>query len=134
MKLLLVEDNLHLLDAFREWIEFQDELPIDLLLAENGLQALQMLHGQSVPPDVIVSDYDMPEMDGLAFLEALRQDPRWSQIPFFFLTANSDFSHLQHGKQLGVEEFIAKPFEMDNLLDKVHARFLGSHRGYHAAS
>jgi CheY-like chemotaxis protein len=134
MKLLLVEDNLNLRDAFREWVELQDELPIDLLLAENGLKALQVLQEQSVPPDVIVSDYFMPEMDGLAFLEALRQDPRWLHIPFFFLTASGDFSHLRRGKQFGVEEFISKPFAMNKLLHKVHARFLGSHRGYQTAS
>ena len=131
MKLLLVEDNLHLLDAFCEWIELEDHLDIDLYTAQNGLQALQVLRSHAILPHVILSDYAMPEMDGLQFLQALRQEPQWCQIPFIFLTANGDMKNLQSGRALGVDDFIAKPFAMDHLIAHLHARY-GA--GYQAAS
>ena len=88
--------------------------------AENGRVGLQL--ARSDPPDLILCDVMMPEMDGFAVLEALRSEPRFAEIPFIFLTALDDRSSMRRGMNLGADDYLPKPFTRNELLEAVNSR------------
>ena len=88
--------------------------------AENGRVGLDL--ARSDPPDLILCDVMMPEMDGFAVLEALRAEPRFAEIPFIFLTALDDRSNMRRGMNLGADDYLPKPFTRNELLEAVNSR------------
>ena len=68
-------------------------------------------------PDLIVSDVEMPHMDGLELIEAVRADPALASIPVVVLTTRTDWD--ERGKRLGVEGYVTKPILSDNLLQVI---------------
>jgi DNA-binding NtrC family response regulator len=73
-------------------------------------------------PDLILCDITMPGMDGYEVLRALREDRDTAGIPFIFLTARTDRSHLRTGMSLGADDYLTKPFARGELLDAIHTR------------
>lgn len=118
-KILVVEDDNHLLKGLRNIMELDK---YEILTAENGVDALDVLNSQVVAPDLILSDIMMPYMDGIEFLEHVRQNRRWVSIPFVFLTALGEYEHVKRGKELGVEDYISKPYDPDILRSVVRGR------------
>ncbi|NDJ63081.1 MAG: hybrid sensor histidine kinase/response regulator [Chloroflexi bacterium] len=118
-RILIVEDELNLLEGVKAVLELNG---YDVLASQDGQQALERLHTATPPPDLILSDIMMPNMDGLELLEAVRQQPEWVRIPFIFLTALGERGDIQRGKQLGVDDYLVKPFDADDLLVFVEAR------------
>jgi PleD family two-component response regulator len=88
--------------------------------ARTGADALERL-AEDVP-DVIVSDVMMPDMDGFALVEALRRDQATQRIPLIFLTALGEKSNVVEGLGLGADDYISKPFQVDELLARVRAK------------
>lgn len=84
--------------------------------AHSGAEALDELHRGM--PDVIVSDVLMPVMDGWTFYEAFRRLPGSDQVPFVFLTVESDIPKRVRGLRLGADDYLSKPFDAREL----HAR------------
>jgi two-component system, sensor histidine kinase and response regulator len=122
--LLVVEDDTHLLEGIRAVLELDG---FEISVAEHGAAALQLLCEHDLMPDLILSDIMMPEMDGLQFLREVRRQPRFIAIPFIFLTARGEQEDINTGKELGVDDYIVKPFEARNLIIAVRAR-LARHR------
>lgn len=118
-RILVVEDDSHLLEGVKTVLELDG---YHVLTADNGEKALHLLHEQSRLPDLIVSDIMMPHMDGIQLLKEVRKEPSWVGIPFIFLTARSEKSDVQRGKQLGVDDYLIKPFDADDLLIAVESR------------
>lgn len=118
-RILIVEDDLNLLEGVQTVLELDR---YSVISVENGKQALEILSTSSVPPDLIVSDIMMPEMDGIQLLREVRKVPEWIKIPFIFLTARSEKTDIQRGKQLGVDDYLIKPFDADDLLIAVESR------------
>ncbi len=118
-EILIVEDDPNLLAGIRAILELENYVVVS---AENGEQALEFLRSRPVAPDLILSDIMMPEMDGIEFLAQVRQEPRWVTVPFIFLTAKSDKADMQRGKRLGVDDYLIKPFDAEDLLIAVEAR------------
>ncbi|MBZ0303033.1 MAG: hybrid sensor histidine kinase/response regulator [Anaerolineae bacterium] len=117
--ILVVEDDVNLLEGIRNILEIDG---YRVLTAEHGREALSVLRNQPVPPDLIVSDIMMPHMSGIQLLEAVRQESRWLSIPFIFLTARGEKSDIQRGKQLGVEDYIVKPYDPLDLMITIRSR------------
>ncbi len=117
--LLVVEDDIHLLEGIRTVLELEQ---YRVVTAENGEQALSVLNSSPVPPDLIVSDIMMPRMDGIQLLNEVRKNQAWLSIPFIFLTARSEKSDVVRGKRLGVDEYLVKPFDADDLLLAIESR------------
>ncbi len=90
--------------------------------AQNGVEALKLLETMDNPPDLILSDIMMPEMDGYDFFEKVSDNPNWFRIPFIFLTAKSDPEDVRFGKKLGVDDYIIKPFDNDDLLASIKGK------------
>jgi signal transduction histidine kinase len=129
-RLLIVEDDVHLLEGVQSVLELEG---YDIITAENGLAALHILCEGERQPDLIISDIMMPQMDGLQFLREVRKDNRFVNIPFIFLTARGEKRDIHTGKRLGVDDYIIKPFDTDDLLIAIESR-LHRHRALGAAT
>jgi putative two-component system response regulator len=118
-QILLVEDNYFIRDTIARMLELEN---FEVFLAENGLDGLEIL--KKVRPDLIVSDVNMPAMDGITFFKFVRGNPAMVGIPFIFLTANDSPTHIQQGRELGVEDYLTKPVDSKDLLAIINARLL----------
>lgn len=84
------------------------------LTAKDGLDALQVL--ADVNPDVILLDIEMPRMDGFEFTKTIKADNRQNNIPIIMITSRTAEKHRNHAKELGVNEYLGKPYQDDQLL------------------
>ena len=85
--------------------------------AENGKQAMDTAALQ--PLDLIISDFNMPEMDGLALLRAVRGHPAARKVPFILLTGRGDRELVVKAAQAGANNYLIKPFTADILRQKI---------------
>src|SRR5215218_7736233 len=91
-----------------------------VLRSGDGLEALAILQAQTV--DLILADIAMPRMNGYQLYQRARENPHWLAIPFIFLTARSLDSDIRYGKELGVDDYLTKPIEPEDLLAAVQGR------------
>jgi len=111
---LLVEDELNLLEGMRDLLELIDgDYKLNVLTASNSGKALAIL--DKYPVDLIISDIMMPGMDGYEFLQVVRRNRALIHIPFIFLTAKSERQDVMLGLGSGVEEYITKPYDEQEL-------------------
>jgi DNA-binding response OmpR family regulator len=115
--ILVVDDQPALLDNVRQALE---ESGYQVLTAGDGLEALNALQAQ--PVDLIVADIAMPRMNGYQLYERVRKNPRLLHVPFIFLTARTLDSDIRYGKQLGVDDYLIKPFQLEDLLATVEGK------------
>lgn len=95
--------------------------------APSAVQAIQVLQkGAAVghPIDVILSDWQMPEMTGLEFLQFVRQTEPFTKLPFIMITAESERQQILSAIQAGVSSYLLKPISMGQLEDKLKAVWL----------
>lgn len=111
--LLIVEDE----RALRRLLEYRLGGKYEVYTAAHGREALDVVHER--PPDLIVSDIMMPHMDGFALQEALQDNKNTRAIPFIFLTAKSDDDSRLKGLRQGVDDYITKPFDTEQLLERI---------------
>jgi DNA-binding response OmpR family regulator len=91
-----------------------------VLKANDGLAALDILRSQ--PVDLILADIAMPRMNGYQLHQRVLENPAWAATPFIFLTARALDSDIRYGKQLGVDDYLTKPIEPEDLLAAVRGR------------
>ena len=89
----------------------------NVIQAENGQDALNKLAGDKL--HLIISDVNMPVMDGISFVKAVKQDPNYKFTPIMMLTTESEGDKKQQGKASGAKAWLVKPFQPDTLLDAV---------------
>ncbi len=118
-QILLVEDHYFVRDTIARMLEMEH---FEVFIAENGFDALEIL--KKVRPDLILSDINMPAMDGITFYKTLRANPALAGIPFIFLTANDAPNDIQIGRELGVEDYLTKPVDSKDLMAIINARLL----------
>jgi len=95
--------------------------------AGNGIEALARVEARL--PDLIVSDMQMPELDGLSLVRELRaRDSRTGLIPFIFLSAYGDNSHLIDGRQAGADDYLVKPIDFDLLIAAIDSKLANLQR------
>jgi len=115
--ILVVEDD----DAIRNNITRLLTLEgFDTLAASDGQAGLAQ--AQSRTPDLIISDVNMPGMDGFALLAAVRADAALATTPFVLLTALDDRASMRRGMTTGADDYLSKPFTRTELLDAVDAQ------------
>jgi len=115
VKVLVVEDN-HELRAFIHNVLGAD---FKVEVAETGKVAFDVL--QNFVPDLIVSDVQMPEMDGLSFSQKIKSTFETSHIPIILLSALTQKNQILEGIEIGVDDYITKPFDIDVLVAKINA-------------
>lgn len=89
----------------------------EVLEACDGKDALSKLTGQKV--HLIISDVNMPQMDGISFLRAVKQMATYKFTPVIMLTTESDESKKREGQAAGARAWVVKPFQPDRLVDAV---------------
>src|SRR3954468_14660710 len=117
--LLLVDDtpaNIHVLVGLLQ-------ADYDLKVATRGEQALKICT-QIPPPDLILLDVMMPEMDGYEVCRRLRAADANADVPVIFLTAKSEIDDIVRGFELGASDYVAKPFRAPELLARVRTHLL----------
>ncbi len=110
-RLLVVDDESNLLSAVAVCLRTEG---YEVTTAQSGAEAL--LRVAETLPDLIISDIRMPGMDGYTLARQLRSSPRTDLIPIVFLTAKDQTADRIEGFRSGVDVYIAKPFEPDELL------------------
>ena len=85
--------------------------------AEDGVHNLEVL--QAERPDIVITDINMPRMDGFGFIEGMRADPAFSAVPVLVLTTESDAAKKQRAREAGATGWIVKPFDPAKLVDAV---------------
>lgn len=91
-----------------------------VLSASDGFEALNALKSHSV--ELILADIAMPRMNGYQLYDRVRQNPHWLTIPFMFLTARTLDSDIRYGKELGVDDYLTKPIQPEDLLAAVQGK------------
>ncbi|MBE9129370.1 MULTISPECIES: response regulator transcription factor [unclassified Coleofasciculus] len=115
-RLLLIDDDPNLILLVKDYLEFRG---YEVVTAENGREALEILEQHT--PDMIICDVMMPEMDGYALVEHVRQDPRTSWIPVLFLSAKGQSQDRVKGLNTGADVYMVKPFEPEELVAQVES-------------
>jgi len=108
---LLVDDEPNLRNAVKAYLEDNNFV---VLTASNAQEAWQIL--QKSMPDLVISDIMMPQVNGYEFLQKLRQDTRFTNMPLIFLTARGMTSDRIAGYKAGCDAYLPKPFDPDELV------------------
>ncbi|MEO7152505.1 MAG: response regulator, partial [Burkholderiaceae bacterium] len=99
-------------------------------LAKDGLDALERLAEER--PQVILSDIEMPRMDGFDLLRNIRADARWKDLPVVMITSRIAQKHRDHAQELGADHYLGKPYSEDELLALV-GRYTAANAAANAA-
>lgn len=113
MRVLIVEDDSGIADFLQ--LEFEHE-GFEVLHAEDGRRALELF--ENVAPDIILLDIMLPKLNGL---EVLRRIRKTSRVPVIMLTARGDTLDKVSGLDSGADDYLAKPFEIEELLARMRA-------------
>jgi two-component system chemotaxis response regulator CheY len=89
-----------------------------VIQAEDGIHGLEVL-AESTKPDVIITDINMPRMDGFGFIENVREDDAYRAVPILVLSTESDDAKKQRARAAGATGWIVKPFDPVKLVDAV---------------
>lgn len=81
--------------------------------ASSGFEALRLLPRGNV--DLILTDINMPDINGLELISYLRANPNYKNIPVFIISSESSAKDIEKGRQLGADEYLVKPFSPDSL-------------------
>ena len=113
-KVLLVEDEQTLAMIIQDTLTEQG---FELILAENGVEGLKLFF--ETRPDILVADVMMPELDGFEMVSKIRQTDKIT--PILFLTARSAIKDVVEGFELGANDYLKKPFNMQELIVRIKA-------------
>lgn len=119
-KFLVVDDFLTMRKIIKKALN--ENGYFDIIEAENGTQALKMLQESFInnkPIEFIISDWNMPNMNGLDLLKECRQNSMYKDIPFLMVTAESEQKQIIEAIKLGVSEYIVKPFSPSTIIEKL---------------
>jgi DNA-binding response OmpR family regulator len=89
----------------------------EVVVAHDGEKGLDLIRLER--PDIVLLDLMMPKMDGFAMLEALKKEKDIKDIPIIVLTARSSVKDIQHGVDLGVADYVEKPFHAELLIKRI---------------
>ncbi|HQT84090.1 MAG: response regulator [Acidiphilium sp. 37-64-53] len=112
--ILTVDDSRTMRDMLRLSLV---EAGFRVVQAEDGVHGLEVLRDET--PDVIVTDINMPRMDGFGFIEAVRRDVTWRSTPVLVLTTEVDAEKKSRAKAAGATGWIVKPFDPVKLVDVI---------------
>jgi len=116
-KVLIIDDDKNLCENLKIVLSKYD---YQAYSAENGKEGLLMT--EQTKPDIILCDIMMNDIDGYKILKFVRNKTELSLVPFIFLTAKAEREDLRKGMELGADDYITKPFKVDELLKAIKVR------------
>ena len=115
MRALVIDDS----RAMRRIVTgILEGLGYEVQQAGHGREALETLHAGFVP-DLCTVDWNMPEMDGLQFVNAVRSNPDWRSMTLMMVTSESEHTQIVRALAAGAHEYVIKPFTADAIRDKL---------------
>ena len=115
MHALVVDDS----DIIRKILTaYLQKLGFEVTSAINGWEALEQLYRME-KADIALVDWNMPEMDGIAFLREVRANVQYDALPVMMVATNSELAHVAQALEAGANEYIMKPFTADMLREKL---------------
>jgi two-component system chemotaxis response regulator CheY len=114
LTILTIDDSRTIRDLLKATLSAEG---YNVVQAVDGQDGLDQLNGAS--PHVIVTDINMPRMDGFTFIEAVRKDARWRAVPILVLTTESDDAKKARARTAGATGWIVKPFNPQKLVAAV---------------
>ncbi len=119
--ILIVDDSVAIRMILQRTLR-RTGLPLENVFeAGDGCAALEILKSEKV--SIILSDINMPNMDGLQLLAALKDSEQWTGVPVFIISTESTQSRVMEAVRLGAKGFIKKPFVPEEIQDKLAAFF-----------
>ncbi|WP_088892662.1 response regulator transcription factor [Leptolyngbya ohadii] len=122
-RILIVDDDITLRTALIRYLQNRGYVVED---AGSGAEAMSRF--EENPPDLVVSDVVMPEMDGLEFCRRLRASQAGQLVPFIFLSSKKDVDDRIQGHQMGADDYVVKPFDPKELIAKIESQLERSRR------
>ncbi len=116
LTVLVIDDDPVILELLRVNFEIEG---FDVICASDGEEGLK--RAQSDHPDVVISDIMMPRRDGLQLLTDLKGDPLTEDLPVILLSAKAQRNEVQQGLDMGADDYITKPFDPLELIDRLNA-------------
>ena len=115
-KILIVDDEPHLRLLLEQTLEELEDEGVELLTADNGEEALEAIRTES--PNLVFLDVMMPKMNGFDVCNAVRKEFQISEVYIVMLTAKGQEFDKQKGQEVGVDMYMTKPFDPDEVLEK----------------
>jgi len=115
MKALVVDDSRPIRRIESEILK---QLGFETIDASNGREALERLQTSPLP-DVVLVDWNMPEMDGLEFIKCVRGDASYSNMVVLMVTTETETDQMLRALSAGADEYLMKPFQKEMLVDKL---------------
>lgn len=116
MKILSVDDSKTIRSTVKSIV---DVIGIEVLEAEDGLMGIKVLEEHPGEVDLILLDWEMPNMNGYDFLLTVKQDSRFRSIPVIMLTTVSQKEKMIEAIRSGAKQYLTKPFSSETLLTKI---------------
>jgi two-component system, OmpR family, alkaline phosphatase synthesis response regulator PhoP len=113
-KILIVDDEQDIVESLKFVLETSGYECFSAFDGEEGLKL-----AKEILPDLIILDVMMPKINGYKISRLLKYDNKYKDIPILMITARSQDSDKQIGEETGVDEYITKPFELNEVLDRV---------------
>ncbi len=120
-QILLVEDDLYSAETLKFALEAKGN---NVAMATNGKDALVMVNNEQ--PQLIILDVMMPKMDGYHFCRLLKFDARFKEIPIIIVSSKIQDADIEMGLACGANEYIAKPYDLNMLINTVEKYLNGS--------
>ncbi|MEI7811482.1 MAG: response regulator [Ignavibacteria bacterium] len=120
-KVLVIEDAPDIREQIKQVLTIEG---YDVELAENGRIGVKL--AKELLPDIILCDINMPELDGYGVITEIREDKKTAPIPFIFLTARLDKQDVREGMNLGADDYLNKPFTIEELIKSIESRIVKS--------
>ena len=114
-KVLVVDDDKNIINIIQDFLEPEQ---FEVLAASNGKEALGMVFMK--PPDIIILDIMMPEMDGLTVCRELKNNASTRNIPIIVLSAKTSLDDKLRAMDLGINDYIGKPFHLQELKARIN--------------
>jgi DNA-binding NarL/FixJ family response regulator len=116
-RILVIDDDARLREHYIEILRLEGYQVVE---ARNGREGVECARRE--PPDLVLCDITMPEMNGHRVLETLRGEPRTAHVPFVFLTGWNEREDIRTGMNLGADDYLTKPVVPDELAAAIRAR------------
>lgn len=114
--ILAVDDSRMMLRIISGAIEM---LGYEPLLASNGRQALERLEERGADVELVLLDWNMPELDGFQTLQAIKGDPRFAALPVMMVTTESERDNVVAAIRAGAQHYVTKPFSVQDLATRM---------------
>ena len=114
---LTIDDSRTMREMLRQALQASG---FHVVQAEDGVHGIEVLQAMEREPDVIITDVNMPRMDGLQFIEEVRADAARRAIPILVLTTENDAEKKARARRAGATGWIVKPFDPVKLVDAVN--------------